>query len=74
MSTERLQAQAPELALGDWIECDVTHPSPRTMAACLSTPQALAEGRKMLRRVDSGWRRATRDWSAGRADGGAANE
>ena len=58
---------AAALRLGDWIECDVQNPSPRTLAAQLNTPEALAEGGRLLADPASGWRRATRDWSARKA-------
>ena len=59
--------QGAGLCLGDWIECDVQNPSPRTLAAQLNTPEALAEGLRLLSDPASGWRRATRDWSARKA-------
>lgn len=67
MSTARPQEQAPGLSLGDWIECDFTIPTPHTRAARLNTPDAMMLGLELLSDPDSGWRRATRDWSARQA-------
>lgn len=64
MSTERPQEQAPGLSLGDWIECDFTAPYQHTRAAQLTTPDAMLYGLKLLSDPKSGWRRATREWTA----------
>ncbi len=50
-----------ELAkVGDVIECDVTHPTPGTLSAKLSTPEACAEGNSLLLDENSGWRLAAK--------------
>lgn len=47
-----------ELAeVGDMIECDVQNPSPRTIRAVLSTPEACAMGNDLLMDKTSGWRK-----------------
>jgi hypothetical protein len=68
MSTERPQEQVPGLSLGDWIECDFQHPFQHTRSAQLNTPGAMLFGLQLLSDPKSGWRRATRDWSARQAD------
>ncbi|TCV51422.1 hypothetical protein [Pseudomonas sp. 460] len=67
MTTERPQERSTGLSLGDWIECDFTHPSEHTRAAQLNTRDAMLYGLKLLSDPKSGWRRATRDWSARKA-------
>jgi hypothetical protein len=61
-----LKRGAP-LAQGDWIEADFTFPSQHTRAAQLNTPEALAYGAELLADPSSGWRRASRDWTAQQA-------
>lgn len=61
------------LALGDWIEADFSHPGKHTRGACMSTPKALAYGRKLLRDPASGWRKSPREWVAQAAPAAAQN-
>lgn len=64
MATELPQEPAPGLSLGDWIECDFTAPYAHTRAAQLNTPDAMLYGLQLLSDPKSGWRRATRAWTA----------
>lgn len=64
MAIERQQERLAGLDLGDWIECDFTHPSEHARAAQLNTHDAMLYGLQLLSDPKSGWRRATRDWSA----------
>lgn len=52
------------LSVGDWIECDMLHPTPHKMATKLQTPEAVAYGLELLANPESGWRLPTLDWEA----------
>lgn len=54
-----------DLSVGDWIECEFQLPTVHTRGAQMLTPKSLAYGRKLISDPKSGWRKATRDWSAG---------
>jgi hypothetical protein len=55
----------PGLALGDWIECEFSLPHTHTRGVHLLTAESVVYGRNLISDPKSGWRRATRDWSAG---------